>query len=1010
MTDRVRRPFLAALAFAGAASFAAGAAQAAPRVAVPAALGPGSGGGVVYVDALQQASPWLSEGAPPTLDSEGNLLALQAGQAAERVVYTTEPYPLGDYSLEWTGRATFAVSGGVLLPGGGPNALVVRVTGHDPNGLRLRLTATDASQPVRDVHLYLPGYRSSAASKRFTSAFVNSVAGADIVRFANWERVDTFASSAPSTQRPSLARPTQAMPSGAALEDAILLANLTGAHPWISIPAGATDGYVRDEARLIKRTLDPTLHTVLDYASRAMLVPGSPTNGWAVMAARNSGLIAADPQSAARAWYERRSAQVLAIFRQVFGSEAARVVPADSAEMLTLHRAAGNPNATIAPGDDESYSLPNEHVPANIPVFRPGVPGAPHPRSPLDLAGRPGVAIGLGVPLANANPAREGAPVASVRSGESYLLAAPADTTERTVRIYASGTTRATLSATLEGKRYAGGIFGKASEPRTGVWTIVYRAQRAGQKLVIRITPATGGSLAVRAVAAVHDLRGTRNASPSDEALYHNDLLRTGWNPNETTLTTSNVNATSFGQIGTLDVDGAVLAQPLYLAGVTIGSATHNVLLVATENASVYEFDADTGAQLNQVSLGTAATSKSIGCSDIVPSYGVTSTPVVDRSTNTIYVVAVTEPKKSQFAVSVHALDLLTLADKVTPAVISPSVTLSNGETVAFNPQNQHVRPGLVWANNALYLGVGSHCDNDAGDIVGWILAYDGSLNPLAAFPTIEDHARYLLSSVWQSGFAPAVSSAGDLYFATGNGAFDAATGGRNYGESVVRINSSLGGVESSFTPHEWKKLNAEDGDLGSGGVMLLPPQQSSSHPNVLVAQGKSSKIYLLDALGLGGESKTDSGALQVTKPVGGGVWGGPTYYSGPTGQFVYYQAGGDVLRAYAVGENASGVPHLTLSSSGSSYAGYGGSTPVVSSNGQTAGTGIVWEVERGKTTLTLEAYDATNLTSLLFAAQAGTWAKSNGFETLLVANGKVYVPGDKTVTVFGLLASSYGT
>ena len=218
-----------------------------------------------------------------------------------------------------------------------------------------------------------------------------------------------------------------------------------------------------------------------------------------------------------------------------------------------------------------------------------------------------------------------------------------------------------------------------------------------------------------------------------------------------------------------------------------------------------------------------------------------------------------------------------------------------------------------------------------------------------------------------------------------------------------MRINASLGTVESSFTPHEWKKLNADDTDFGSGGIMLLPPQQSSSHPNVAVAQGKSSKIYLLDAANLGGESKNDGGALQITKPSGSGVWGGPTFYSGPNGQFVYYQAGGDVLRAYEVEENAKDVPQLVLSSAGSSYGGYGGSTPVVSSNGQMPGTGIVWEVERGNKTLTLEAYDATNLANLLYSAKAGTWAKSNGFETLLVANGRVYVPSANAVTVFGL-------
>ena len=665
-----RRLIPQAVVFACIVLSASGAAEAAPRVVELKPLGPGSGSGLVFVDALQQATPWtaVGEAASLSLDSMGNLRELVAGQSAERVVYTNERYPAGDYTLEWSGRATFAVSGGTLLPGGGPNALVLRVGANDGSGLRLRVTATDPEHPVRDVRLFLPGARATAASPTFVPAFVRSVDGADVIRFAQWARSESFAGPAVWPLRPTLERPTQAMSDGAAFEDEILLANLTGAHPWFSIPAGATDGYVRGAARVVLRTLDPSLRPVLEYADREMLVPGTPTNRWAVMAARNTGL-STDAQTGARAWYARRSAQVLAIFRQVFAGQAGRIVPADSVEFATLHRARGNPNATLAPGDDV-YPVQNEHVPATLPVFRPGVPGASHARGAFDLAGRPGVAIGLGVPLAGPSSARDGALNAAAKHGSAYAVDVPADTTERTLRVYvtASGT-RAVLGAMLDGKAYLADSVGNGSQTRTGVWTIVYRSAHGGSRLRLRVTSETGrGTLSVAYTSpAARDLRGTRNASPSDEALYHNDLLRTGWNPNETALTAANVNASSFGQVGTLAVDGAVLAQPLYLAGVTIGGATHNVLLVATENASVYEFDADTGAQLNRVSLGTAASSKTIGCSDIVPSYGVTATPVVDRTTNTIYVVAVTEPEKRQFHVTLHALNLLTLADAATP-------------------------------------------------------------------------------------------------------------------------------------------------------------------------------------------------------------------------------------------------------------------------------------------------------------------------------------------------------
>ena len=191
--------------------------------------------------------------------------------------------------------------------------------------------------------------------------------------------------------------------------------------------------------------------------------------------------------------------------------------------------------------------------------------------------------------------------------------------------------------------------------------------------------------------------------------------------------------------------------------------------------------------------------------------------------------------------------------------------------------------------------------------------------------------------------------------------------------------------------------------------------------PQSAVAMGKGSTLYVLNSATLGGYTANNSGAMQVINDSGGGVWGGPTYYSGATGQFVYYQTGGDYLHAYAVSyangsrrpipaAGTTGPPDtaptatLTLSSTGTSGAGYGGSTPVVSSNGQMPHTGVVWVVRRGSGTLYLEAYDALNVATLLFHGTAGTWSTANnGLVTPLVANGKVYVPGTNAITVFGL-------
>ncbi|HMD03293.1 MAG TPA: hypothetical protein VKG44_10050, partial [Candidatus Baltobacteraceae bacterium] len=690
-------------------------------------------------------------------------------------------------------------------------------------------------------------------------------------------------------------------------------------------------------------------------------------------------------------------------------------------------------NAQLVLGNDPPPAIERRGRPAQV------VHGAgPVLSTPdvLDLLGRAGLKGALGVPLPVVDfsgegkldwiQLRAGAVAArktsvpqqlSVAAGSdgSYTLSVPADTQERILRVFVSvDRAQAAITATLGNAAYADSSLSEPGGTRAGVYTLVFRAASPGQHLTVRFARQStfGGSVSMQG--ATLGLPGFPDLRPQDELLYHNDPLRTGWNPFESMLTTANVKS-SLTKLQTLTVDGNVLAQPLYISQYSIGGSLHNVLLVVTENDTVYEFDADSGVLLNHVSLGTSQNSNDVGCSDIFPTYGITATPVINRATGTIYVVAATEPTSYHFHTTLHALDIATLTDKVTPVEITASTLLNNGSTLNFDPQNQYLRPGLVWSNNALYLSVGSHCDNNAGQIGGWVLRYNASLRQTAAFSTIGDPsgdgAGYSLSSVWMAGFAPAVDLSGNLYFATGNGAFNANTGGHDYGESVLKLSGDLSKVWSYFTPHEYADLNGNDTDFGSGGVMLLPGGPVPL-PRALVAMGKASKLYLLNSIVLGGETSSDSGALQIICCKGGGVWGGPAFYSGPTGQFVYYQAGGDVLRAYQVSYESTVPPpplqppiaQLTASSTGTSYAGYGGSTPVVSSNGQMPGTGIVWLVQRGSP-LALEAYDASNVNNLLFHGAAGTWSnpEQNGFVTPLVANGKVYVPSTNAVTVFGL-------
>jgi hypothetical protein len=341
----------------------------------------------------------------------------------------------------------------------------------------------------------------------------------------------------------------------------------------------------------------------------------------------------------------------------------------------------------------------------------------------------------------------------------------------------------------------------------------------------------------------------------------------------------------------------------------------------------------------------------------------------------------------------------------VSPVEIAPKAKLRNGGTVNFDPQNQWNRASLAYNNGSIYVGIGSHCDNNAGAISGWLLNYDAAtLKLVHHFHTIENSSGYELASIWMTGFAPAIDSSGNVFVVTGNGDFE--KGNHDWGESVLKLSPGLNKVISHFTPASYQQLNNGDIDFGSGGVMLLPVVNGQIAPPMAVAMGKAAVLYLFNQNSLGGLKPNDAGALQWQRlgGSGGGIWGGPAYYGGPAGGIVYAQIDGDVLRAFSVSTGSN--PALTQVATGTSSAGYGGSLPIVSSNGATSGTAVVWLIRRGVTEQ-LEAYDALSLGAPLFAANAGSWSNGagNSFLTPMEANGRVYVPAYKTVTIFGLSA-----
>ncbi|MBZ5579973.1 MAG: pyrrolo-quinoline quinone [Acidobacteriia bacterium] len=494
------------------------------------------------------------------------------------------------------------------------------------------------------------------------------------------------------------------------------------------------------------------------------------------------------------------------------------------------------------------------------------------------------------------------------------------------------------------------------------------------------------------------------------------DSSRTGATLGETALTPGNVNPQHFGKRFVFHVDGAVFAQPLYFPGVTVpGKGTHHLVFVATEHDSVYAFDAEglTAEPLWHVSFlkPDAGIHPVIAgeCPFITPELGITSTPVIDEKTGTLYVLARTKEHRGLlqdvYVQKLHALALTTGVEKFGgPVEIRASVPGrgAGGEkgVVAFDPLRENPRAALLLANDRVYLSWASSCD--IGPYHGWVMAYDTrTLQQLAAFNTSPDAEE---SGIWMSDTGPAAASDGSVFVVTGNGRFTAGAGGRDWGDSVLKLRLDRGrlAVSDSFTPHDQRELNAHDADLGSGGPVLLPGQHGP-HPRLLLAGGKGASLYLIDRDRMGGyQPRVEADAVQ-TIIFPGGLFGAPAYWNG----HVYAIAGRDRLREFTL-ESGALIPGRAASLPQFSD---GGATPAISAN--TTKDAIVWAVQtrnwrEGQVPAVLRAYDALDVRRELYTSEQNAPRDRAGaavrFTIPTVANGRVYVGARGEVDVYGLL------
>lgn len=485
---------------------------------------------------------------------------------------------------------------------------------------------------------------------------------------------------------------------------------------------------------------------------------------------------------------------------------------------------------------------------------------------------------------------------------------------------------------------------------------------------------------------------------------WHNDSGRTGVNVNETTLTPANVNTSSFGKLYSLPVDGQIYAQPLYVPGVAIpGQGVHNVLYVATENDSVYAWDADSATPLVlwQRNLGTPVPSSE----NITPQIGILSTPVVDLTRQEIYLVTETLVNNEP-SFSLHALDITTGDDKVgSPSVISGQVAGSGQGSVngilTFSAAQNLQRPALLELNGNIFVAFGSHADNPPYH--GWLFEYDGLTLRRIAVKCYSPNGYG--AAIWQGGAGIAADSAGNIYFSTGNGTFNPLTG--DYGDSVIKIHPASGlAIASSFTPLLQDYFRGMDYDLGGGGVMVIPSSVVQISPLLLVG-GKDGHTYLMNSGNLGGYLLGQSGTDLVMQewPMSYAHFGDGVFYNNTL--FLWNSA--DVLRIYSF-NGLTFTP--TLSGTYQQLQTYENSPAMSLSADGTTGVGAVLWAAHSMTYTDganypgiLHAYDATTGVELWNsnrpADAPGAWSK---WTPPTIANGKVYLATfDSGVAVYGL-------
>ncbi len=518
----------------------------------------------------------------------------------------------------------------------------------------------------------------------------------------------------------------------------------------------------------------------------------------------------------------------------------------------------------------------------------------------------------------------------------------------------------------------------------------------------------------------------------------HNDNTRAGLNSNETSLTTSNVNSKQFGRLFTLNVDDQVIAQPLVVGNLTIGSGNHNVVFIATVNNTVYAYDGNNGnlywqknftvTGMRPPNAGDMSSSWCTPYNNISNNIGIIGTPVIDSAAQTIYFVS-RSTDGSHFGQYLHAVNIVNGSEQPgSPVAITASVAGIGdgnvGNVVSFDPLRNNQRQGLTLVNGTVYITFSSHCDWNPYH--GWILGYNAkTLQQQIVYNDTPDGEN---GGIWESGMGTAADAQGNLYITTGNGTVGkgglyTATGNgtdenspnpdptdpRDRSESALKLTPSGATLQLSsyFTPSDYVNLNMNDLDYGVMGTLLIP------NSNYYFTGCKDGNIYLLDKDNMGGYSAS-SNLVQQTIPLNVSLHCQPAYYKGSSNEFVYVWSENDKLRALLFNRGSNTFATNEIVSTDNGPTGQSGAVLSVSSNGTKDGTGILWasyaasgDAESNVTPGVLTAFDANDITKELWNNKitpgdyAGNYAK---FSPPTIANGHVYLPTfSNQVVVYGL-------